>query len=609
MGAVDTPSARRIHQKVTPRNGGLAVFLGVQCSLAIWFLVFGGDQYSSVISLRTWYVFLGASTLLVLVGVVDDIVGVRPVLKLSGQIIASAILLSQTELSVGQFLGIRLPGWAEFGVGLFWYLLLINSFNLIDGMDGLCGGLAAISCFGLALSFAIQGYAPDAVFSLALLGGCLGFLYYNFHPAKIFLGDNGSMFIGFCLATFTLPTAKSVALISLVTPLIVVGVPVFDTALAIWRRSMRSAIDRVMGEDKVRHIFEPDREHLHHRLLDTGLSQRTVARVLYGLSLALVVGLLLGDLIVDAKSSIYLVGIVGLFYVVVRHLVHIELWDTGLLLLEGMAWPKVRAFRPLLYLLWDAFTVAGALAGSYALLPGRFPVVAEGAGSEAMLLQVFLASLGPIILCLIVGGAYQRVWSRAGLFDFLALYSSLIVGTTLHLAAAHWIHGPLNTEDVARVMLFGGFVFVGVTTGRSVGQVTQLAILRSRLARKYAATGNPPRNVVLYGAGENALLLLKYQRLRDPRFSSGLKIIGFIDDDLSLRGRFVKGYRVFGGNEELEKVVKESSVDEVIVCQRLVDGRLEILRDLAIKHGFLISRWRFSLDSMEAIGVPKSKRD
>lgn len=602
MGAVDQPAARRVHARPTPRNGGIAVFLAVQGVLALWFLVLDGTRFSTVISQHTWLVFLGASSALVLVGVIDDVFGVRPILKFGGQIATSAWILSQTELSVGQFLGLELPFWVEFSVGLFWYLLLINAFNLIDGMDGLCSGLAAISCFGIAVSFAIQGHAADAVFALTLMGACLGFLVYNFHPAKIFLGDTGSMFIGFSLATFTLPTAKSVALISLVTPLLVVGVPVFDTALAVWRRSMRSAMDRVLGAERVRHIFAPDREHLHHRLLDAGLSQKAVARVLYGMAFALVVAALLGDLLVDAGGSVYLVGIIALVYVIVRHLVHIELWDTGMLLLEGMARPKNRALRPLLYLIWDVLVVGVSVISAYFLLPHESEGFGKASSVDARYFQVFLATLATMIPSVTLAGGYQRVWSRSGLFDFLALYAGLAVGVGLHLGSAYWVQGPLERIDVGRALLLGSFVFVGVTMGRSVGQVTKLSIVRARQSQSVTREQETAHRLILYGAGENALLLLKQLRMRHPTASVGQRILGFIDDDVSLRRRYVKGYQVLGTLDELDSIAKAKEPNEVVVCQRILPERLEQLRALSRSRGFLLSRWHCGLESMEVIG-------
>lgn len=309
-GAVDLPGPRKIHEKAMPRLGGLALYASflVGAPLILKPACFGTAGWG----------LLAGATVIVLVGVVDDIRGLNPWLKLSGQVAAALFLLPfgvtidfLTNPLNGEIVSL---GWLGVPVTVFWVVAVTNALNLIDGLDGLAGGVSCIA----ALTVAAVGWTQWKVFgaagqeaviwpALLLSVILLAFLRYNFNPARIFLGDSGAMFLGFLLATVSVVgLTKSVTAVSVFVPLVILGVPLTDTAFAILRRYQRH-----------RPIFQADREHLHHLLLVLGLSHRQAVLVVYGLSVLLGASALVINLISPEHALVLLlilttVAIIGL---------------------------------------------------------------------------------------------------------------------------------------------------------------------------------------------------------------------------------------------------------------------------------------------------------
>ena len=285
VGMVDQPSARRINKVPIPRGGGLAIFVAFYVTLEL-LVLWTGEPISQQFSLHWQRSFLLASGLLVVIGLIDDKFGMRPMVKLAGQT-AVALILYASGVHVGGIV-VAFPPWLDCLVTVLWIVGAVNAFNLIDGMDGLATGLAVIASAGLAGALLFTGNSSATLPYLVLCGACLGFLRYNLHPATVFLGDSGSMFLGLCIATLPLVSGSRKELVaSLGMPLLAMGVPIFDTMLAIWRRSVRSLMPqplRGMG-GRVR-VMQPDRDHLHHRLLRQTMNQRSVAVMLYTISVA-----------------------------------------------------------------------------------------------------------------------------------------------------------------------------------------------------------------------------------------------------------------------------------------------------------------------------------
>ncbi len=306
------PGGRHIHRVPVPRLGGLAIYLAfvvavlaalpVERSVRVVIdahHIFVTIPFTPAFDQPVIGVLLGA-TMITIVGVLDDVRGISPMEKLFGQLVAAVIPLSfgvGMDVLTNPFGGMVFLG--PFGVALtvLWLVALCNVMNLIDGIDGLATGIAAIAAVTVFVASYGRGDAATAILAVALIGATLGFLPFNFNPARIFLGDTGSMLLGYLLGSVSvLGTYKSYTALSLLVPLVALGVPVLDTALAIVRRWRTR-----------RPIFEADTEHLHHRLLQRGLTQRQTAVVLY-----LVTGILgAGALLASGVHRSSLVAVLG----------------------------------------------------------------------------------------------------------------------------------------------------------------------------------------------------------------------------------------------------------------------------------------------------------
>ena len=269
---------RRVHQHAVPRLGGVAIFLSLAIALSVLPLVNNLLTQTLRPQLREILVFLICGSLVLMLGVYDDLRGANAWVKFAG--LASATVLFYTL--GGRIAGLSIPFVGNvtlhpaigFVLTLVWVVGIANAFNLIDGVDGLATGSALFSSLVLLTVSLIQGNALVAVIALVLTGALAGFLRYNFNPASIFLGDSGSLFVGFALATLSVQgSQKASTAVAVAIPILAFGLPVVDTTVAIARRFLSR-----------KPIFQGDREHIHHMLLERGWSQRRVALVLYGVS-------------------------------------------------------------------------------------------------------------------------------------------------------------------------------------------------------------------------------------------------------------------------------------------------------------------------------------
>ena len=274
LGAVDNPNARRVNKKPMPTIGGLGIFV----TFNIGAFVLLREQFPT----HELFALLLASSVIVLTGLIDDILELNPKQKMFGILIAALIIyfLAGIRMNV-----LNLPfvnheinlGWWSLPITIFWILALTNAVNLIDGLDGLADGVSMISLvtMGVVGYFFLhthQLYVPIACFMLACC--LLGFLPYNFHPAKIFLGDTGALYIGFMIAVLSLKGLKNVTFISLLVPIIILGVPITDTVYAMIRRRLNK-----------QPVSQADKHHLHHQLMNMGLTHRQTVLTIYALSL------------------------------------------------------------------------------------------------------------------------------------------------------------------------------------------------------------------------------------------------------------------------------------------------------------------------------------
>ena len=591
LGLVDQPSARRINKKPIPRGGGVAVFLAYHAAFCSWLFLMGGRNTPNY-NFTLMAVFGVATLLLLLVGLLDDAFDLKPLMKLAGQIIVFT-LMYKSGISLGSVLWFDVPELVDYAITLGWYVIIVNAFNLIDGLDGLAAGLALIGSLGLSICLASRVRILDTVPIVALAGACLGFLRYNFSPASIFLGDSGSMFIGFVLATIPLISGgKSAFLASVGVPLLVMGVPIFDTTLAIWRRSMRAILPSSAsnpGKRGLGKIMQPDMNHLHHRFLAMGLSQRQVAWSLYFLSTVMVLVAVGATFFTSRSSGIILIGLLVIFVIMAKHLSNVELWDTGRALLVASHGSKLSRISQALYLAADIVVLLVSWIISFRLAL----IFSKG---------FHLVSVFPIFFCCIVsalmwGGVYRRLWGVASARDHAMLVILVFVGSGLGYAVTVLL--GLRYYGFYRQMLI--FTFLSsiavllVRMGRILLKSGMAAVESSRLKE------NPNSiRTLAYGAGEHLMIL--------DDISSGSEllrrnrvIVGIIDDNPLLRGRFFRGYRIIGGIECAEEMILKSHIDEILILtDNLSQERFQKVMEIAERNKLAVMRLRYSEEAVKA---------
>lgn len=263
VGAMDIPNERKVHTKPMPRLGGLAIYFG----FLLGYMLFG--EHSLIMN-----AILIGSFIIVLTGVIDDIKPLTAATKFIGQLAAALIVVCYGNLllrDVSAF-GIYINfSWLSYPITVFFILGCINCMNLIDGLDGLAGGISAIYFLTIGIIAAIGGSTGlDFVLSFVMFGATLGFLVHNFYPASIFMGDSGSMFLGFIISVVALLGFKNVTMTALIIPLLVLAIPILDTLFAIIRRALKG-----------QNIAKPDKFHIHHQLLNRNFSQRATVLIIY----------------------------------------------------------------------------------------------------------------------------------------------------------------------------------------------------------------------------------------------------------------------------------------------------------------------------------------
>lgn len=279
VNAVDIPGGRHIHKEITPKLGGVAIYMG----FLLGYMLFGSHsgQMNSV---------LIGSFIILLTGIIDDITPLKPSTKFIGQLLAALVVTFYGGILLSKInaFGIRINfGIFAYPLTIFFIVGCINCLNLIDGLDGLSGGISSIYFLMVGIIATMQGkFGLDFVLAFVMLGSTLGFLVHNFYPAKIFAGDSGSNFMGFIIAVIALLGFKNVTLTSLIVPLLLIAVPILDTLFAIIRRTIK-------GEP----ISKADNYHIHHQLLNKNLGVREVVLIIY-----------LVDILFAVASLIYVLG-------------------------------------------------------------------------------------------------------------------------------------------------------------------------------------------------------------------------------------------------------------------------------------------------------------
>ncbi|MDA7934097.1 hypothetical protein N9B65_03540 [Akkermansiaceae bacterium] len=603
LGLMDQPGERRVHTTPVPRAGGLAVWI------AFIVLLWGTDNLFPEIFVddhrTTNIAWTISSALLLLVGFVDDRNGLKPLVKLGGQALAAGLFCWIKHPDGFLLMKVELPFWAALPIWVGWCVLIINAFNLIDGLDGLCAGLVLVSLSMILILALSVGNWRDSVFVILMIGAVGGFLIYNFNPARIFLGDAGSMMLGFFIASMANGIAGERALIgSLMLPIAVAGVPLLDVLLAVWRRGSRKQIRKSQGEASGGGIFSADKDHMHHRLLEMGLTQRKVAMILQGLAV-FVAALCLFPMLMGGRAVVIsILGflIVGLFGI--RHFARIELVEAGNLMQVKMRRRTLGFSHRGIQFLWDVFALS--LACFIAM------VIETNFGRRLEGQHVWSANYGLIfvvygIILLRVADVYRRVWSRPSFQDFFIV--GVVVSMVGPLTSLMW---SLNKQDVT---------WADYRAGLLASQIALWLILAPRALpvlladfglcvtrRRSRNDDSSKKRVLLYGAGAVGAQLIDFLRVGGSEQISKFQIVGLLDEHRSFRGKIFRCFPVFGGLDQLGRLKEAEGLDGLVVTIKdLPDEQwAKLLKETKVQ-GLKLYRWNVAQEFDQVEEAPQGE--
>lgn len=559
LGMVDKPDARRINKIPVPRGGGLAIVAGVLLPYAAFLAMtdrawIAGFPDEGIVKLVILSVTVAA------IGFADDKFSLKPVVKLSGQLLVAFLVWWWANLGFNDIWP-QMPVWLDCLLTVVWVVGAVNAFNLIDGLDGLASGIALIATLGMAGSLFFVGKASSTPFYFAFTGALLAFLRYNYNPASVFLGDCGSMFIGFVVATlpFTSHSPNSF-LVSVGVPLLAMGVPIFDTALAILRRSIRRFLGRRENAANGK-IMTADADHLHHRILrSVGMNQRRAAWILYGMAAA---GVLVGITAMTLESragGLWLAAFTVATLLVVRDFAKIELFDAGKLL-NSVAHDENRDVRRRLAGLSSAFLVTFdviALTMVFLLCCWLFRVEV----TMRLLRTALPLGVVSVFASVVFLRGYRTIWARAVTSNYMRLFTSAILGSVAGMTMIYYFVEadlPFFKAMTAAYAALSFMALAAVRIFRSVVRDFFYALDCSRLKGRKDVS-----RVLVYGAG------LKYRSFRRGLVRSAAAnsriIVGIVDDDILLRDKYIGGIKVMGSINEIGRIINETNADSVVIA-------------------------------------------
>ncbi len=547
---LDYPQADRWHATPTALMGGVAMYGAGALALLLLGPLAGVGTDVGLIG--------GGATLLFAVGMVDDLWGVGPTTKLAAQVGAAVLLMA-----AGHVFGPGWPLWVSGPVTLVWVIGITNAVNLLDNMDGLAAGIGGIAAVVLTAFAAAGGALPAALLGGTVGGAALGFLWFNAKPARIFMGDCGSLVLGYGVAALAVMGQGAVAAgpgVAVLVPICALAVPILDTTLVTVARTQAG-----------RPVTNGGQDHTSHRLVTLGLSESAAVGTLHGMG-AVAGGVGLTALVVEptlfyaacAFGTVAL-GVIG------GSLGRLEVYRTARVGGDGAPsvstspssnaqtaqgrWQTVAA-----YLVSDGLLIGGALAAAHALV-GSGGLGSGGlAGAEGVPIVEGALLVGAIQLVVLYAmGLYRRLWRHAGTPGI-----ARIVGTTLLAQAATagglaLVYG-LDTVSAPLLMVDGLILTLGVLGSRLGlrGLQRGASLYRSRVAPAESTS-----NVLLYGTGERGMLALR--ALRDAEETDRVPV-GFVDPDPSKQDQIVQGLPVFGGTGACADLCREHDIDEVIVA-------------------------------------------
>lgn len=565
LGMVTHPRADRWAKKPTALLGGVAIFASVVVSYAIL-----QPARSDI------WIIMVASGCLFLLGLVDDLRHLKPYQKLVGQIMGAALVI------LG---GLTLP-WTtsslfNMALTLVWLVGITNAINLLDNMDGLAGGVSAIASAFLAFSFFANDQIEEAILLASFGAALVGFLFYNFNPASIFMGDCGSMFIGFFLASSALlhvSGGRSRGLLAVLgVPVLLLLIPIFDTTLV-------TVVRKLAG----RGVAQGGRDHSSHRLVALGLSERRAVGLLYGLTiLAGLMAIVVREW--PADVSVVLIVVFSLLLTMLGiYLAGVKVYDEDAER-AGASQPLVAFLfdisykRRLFEVLLDVVLISLAYYMANLLVFGPL----EDAAAQALLIHALPVLIFCKLAAFLVTGVYRGMWRYIGLSDLIVYVQAVAAASAVSLLVLLF---QSRFQGFSRVVfILDALLLLLMVSGSRLG----FRLLRSMFLRSEDAPGV---RALIYGAGDAGELLLREMH-NNPHM--GYVPVGFADDDPNKAGKRIHGLRVFGGNGTFVNICRDNKIDVVLISSVHFKRErvLEILHDCE-RAGVKLKRVRIMIEEV-----------
>jgi UDP-GlcNAc:undecaprenyl-phosphate/decaprenyl-phosphate GlcNAc-1-phosphate transferase len=546
-GFVAKPKADRWHKKPTAMMGGAGIFL----TTVLIYILFVPHTAESL-------VILGASSFLFVVGLLDDILNIKPYQKLVGQLIGATMV-------IGFKLMLPWTGYEiiDIWITVIWLIGITNAINLLDNMDGLAAGISMIAAISLAVGFGASGQTGELMFVTAFIGSLLGFLVFNFNPASIFMGDCGSMFVGFLLASSVLMNqvggrSRGVLTI-LAVPALILFVPIFDTTFV-------TILRKLWG----RKASQGGRDHTSHRLVALGLSERNAVLMLYGFAiLAGALALLVQEL--EISQSLALIGVFTVVLTIVGvYLAKVKVYeeqDEHLALQNNAAFGFLLNWshkRRIFEVIMDGILITLSYYAAYALMFGSF----ENTSNWNLFIQTLPLLIVVKLFAFLFAGVYRGIWRYTSVRDFVTFFKGVFIGSILSILAVLLFYRFQNFSRAVFV-LDGLILFTAISASRMAFRVFR------QLLPMPSAKG---RNVLIYGAGDGGEMILRELK-NNPEWE--YTPIGFVDDDPLKTDKVIHGLKVYGGNGSLESICKQNEVQEILLSFReITPERLKEVRSI-----------------------------
>jgi UDP-GlcNAc:undecaprenyl-phosphate GlcNAc-1-phosphate transferase len=584
-GAIDHPGGRHIHQRPTARLGGIAVGLGLLSSILIAAAADPFVNATLAAHLRE-FILLGAGAgLMLLVGAIDDFCPIRPSIKLLAEIVAALVVVSaghQIQFAFGLNLG-----WLRSVVTVLWITAIMNAINMVDGLDGLAGGVSLI--IGMTL-FAVSlylGSATSGIILIALCGGLAGFLPFNFSPAKIFLGDSGSLLIGYGLGVTAIQSSsKAATVVAIVVPLLALGLPLAELLTTAVRRVLRMVHVVRWDVESRRYeffflgrpaLFTADRDHIHHRLLALGLGPRRTVLLLYGACAVFGAGAFLMVTFEGANLALLLATFLILAMACLRQLQYGELRPlrTGLFL---PVFDSILTNRRIVQGVVDLGSAMISIGVAYLIYDGGFTNGTRTSIHDDAPLIVLIQ-----IACLAVSGLYRRAFRQSGIPDLLAVMKALVVAIL-----SSWIASLvlLDRPVALSVSVLDAYLLITLVAA------SRFSFLLLDHIFKSARTGK--RRVLIYGAGTGGAAACR-QIQSSPELD--MQVVGFLDDDARRTGQLLNGVPVHC-DEELDRMIDRREFDEAILAKPLSADRARNLAEICAAAEIRLSRYVVEFEEM-----------